>query len=168
MEERVERLEKAIRQWRYVSCGLVGGLVLFSTLFLWREFGTRGTVKARTIHIVGGNGVKVVELSSNEVGGVIRTTNADGASLFLAAADPLGRGTLSTFNGKGSELVYIAATGTGGAVAIMNNMGKDVVNLQSSKLNCGLMMAKDYDGNTRESLSASRTTPMAGTYPGYQ
>ena len=168
MEERVERLELAIRRWRYVSYGLVAGLVLFASLFSWREFGTRGTVKARFIQVIGSNGSKVVELSSNDLGGIIRTTNVDGASLFLAASDPKGRGSLATYNGKGSELVYVTATDTGGALAIMNNIGNDVVNLQSSMTNCGLMISKDYNGNSKENLSGSRNTPLAGSYPSYQ
>ena len=168
MEERVERLEQAIRRWRQVSFGLIGGLVLFASLFSWREFGTRGTIKARSIQVVGTGGAKVVELSSNNLGGMIRTATAEGNSLFLTAADPEGRGTVATFNGKGSELVYVAATSTGGAVIVMNNIGKDVVNLQSSTTNCGLMIPKDYNGNSRESLSGSRNTPLAGSYPNYQ
>jgi hypothetical protein len=171
MDERVERLELALRRGRYVVFGLVGTVVLIGTLFAWREFGTRGTVKARTIQIVGAGGARVIELTSNNIGGVIRTSNLDGNSLFLTAADPEGRGTIATFNGKGNEIVYIAATSTGGAVAVMNNIGKDVVNLQSSKTNCGLMIAKDYDGNSRESLSGSRpegTLNQAGQYPQYR
>lgn len=171
MDERVERLELALKRGRYIVFGLVGTVFLIGTLFAWREFGTRGSVKARSIQIVGAGGSKVIELSSNAAGGVIRTSNLDGNSLFLAAADPEGRGTLATFNGKGNEIVYIAATSTGGAIAVMNNIGKDVVNLQSSKTNCGLMIAKDYDGNSRESLSGSRPEAMghAGNpYPQYR
>ena len=156
MEERVERLEKSMRRWRFISLGLVVGLSLFSGLFAWREFGTRGSIKARTIHIVGQGDAKLVELSSNTQGGVIRTSNLEGSSLFLTASDPKGRGTVATFNGKGSELVYVAATDSGGALVVMNSMGTEVVNLQSSKANCGLMIARDYEGNTRETLSGSR------------
>lgn len=169
MEERVERLENMIGRWRKISAGLLAGCLLFLGLFGWREFGTRGTVKARTIQIVGISGSKTIELTSNNLGGVIRTLNADGASLFLASPDSEGRGTVATYNGKGQEIVYITATSTGGAVAVMNNIGKDVVNLQSSKTNCGLMIAKDYDGVSRESLSGSRTEPLAsGGYPNYR
>ena len=74
-----------------------------------------------------------------------------------ATTDSAGRYSSRFDVGTGDYLVYVTATDTGGAVAILNNTGQDVVNLQSSKTNCGLMIAKDYNGNSRESLSGSRT-----------
>jgi hypothetical protein len=95
-------------------------------------------------------------LASQDSNGLIQTRNSLAKPMIVLTADELGDGIMHTFNAKGAEMVQISTTPTGGTVRLLNNLGHEVVGLQSNKSNAGLIMVKNVDGETRESLSGSR------------
>jgi hypothetical protein len=156
VEERVEQLERAVRRWRVLT--LVACLTAIPSLagvgyFGW---GTPRTLRARQFEVMNDKGIPVVVLASQDSNGLIQTRNSLAKPMIVLTADELGDGIMHTFNAKGAEMVQISTTPTGGTVRLLNNLGHEVVGLQSNKSNAGLIMVKNVDGETRESLSGSR------------
>gem|GEM_PF-2603409 len=155
-EDRLARLEKMMRLWRYATIALLCLVVPTAGGFAFLLFGTMPSLRARRIEVRSDQGIAVVTLESVNSTGVIATRNIEGRRLFAVSSDEYGDGMIETFSAKGAPMVNICTTPTGGAIRVLNNLGREVVGLQSNKANCGLMMAKDVDGETREILSGSR------------
>ena len=161
VEERLVRLEKALRRYRWTTLGLLIAVVPLAGFVGWKHFSVASRLLARKVEIVNDKGVTVVVLDSAKGWGTLESHNSLGKPLFMVNADELGDGLVQTFNAKGSEMVQLSTTPTGGTVRLMNNLGREVVGMQSNKSNCGLIMVKDVDGETRELMSASRKYPVA-------
>ena len=76
VEERLTKLEKAVRRWRFLTYGL-GGLLLVTAAGVGLDYlGLRGTVKAKRF-IVGNDKGAAIELDSSADGdGVISLHDA--------------------------------------------------------------------------------------------
>lgn len=156
MEERLAKLEKAMRRWRWATLALLIaiGPLLAGTGYLM--FGVQRVVRARKLEILNDQGLQVVVLDSFKSGGIVGTRNSHGHPVITLSLDETGDGLLETCNAKGVPMVHVTTTPTGGALRIRNNLGREVVGLQSNKANCGVMMAKDVDGQTQAMLSGSQ------------
>lgn len=155
-EDRLAKLEKSLRIWRWLTLGLAGLLLPVAGGLGFLFFGVAPTLRARKFEIVSDKGVPVVILESVDSIGHIGTRNSEGRRLIAISSEATGDGLIETYSAKGTPMVHISTTPTGGAIRVLNNLGKEVVGLQSNKANCGLMMCKDVDGETRDYLSGNR------------
>lgn len=161
VEERVSILEKSLRRWRTISLVSLVLLIGVGGASGWILFGVPRALRARRIEIINDKGTSVVALEAGKLGGQITTRNDHGHSLFVVSTEEKleatkGDALIEIYSAKGAPMVGFSTSPTGGWVQVFNNLGKEVVGLQSNKANCGSIMVKDVDGGLRESLSGSR------------
>lgn len=155
-EERLAKLEKGVRVWRGATLGM-GILTLAVAGFVGFQFvSSTKTLRSQRFEVVDSNGTVVTTLYSSARGGVIDTRSSHGRPLFTVTTAENGDGVLDTFNAKGEGMVSLGTTPTGGSLRVFNNLGKEVVGMQSNKMNSGLVMVKDVDGVITQNLVGNR------------
>jgi hypothetical protein len=156
VEERLTRLEKTLRRWRYLSlilvlavAGLAGGLA-FDFL------GVRGTIRAKRVLVVNERGSAVELDSTTEGDGIISIHDSMNVPRALMGNSRKGFGTLELYSGAQQKLVSIGGSGSGGQLAVFNNSGRKVIDAQASKTNSGAIAVNDFDGNYAHGMFGDR------------
>ena len=161
VEERISLLEKSLRRWRMISLSSLVLLIGVGAATGWVLFGVPRTLRARKIEIINDKGTSVVSLESGKLGGLITTRNDHGHPLFLVSTEEKleatkGDALVEIYSAKGAAMVAMSTTATGGTLQVFNNLQKEIIGLQSNKLNCGMIVVRDVHGDLRESMSGSR------------
>lgn len=156
VEERLTRLEKTLRRWRYASWGLGAILLLLSAAVAGDYLGLRGTITARRFVVRNDKGA-ALELETTAAGdGVISLNDSRNLSRVLLGTSQRGYGTVELYGGDEQRVILLGGSGSGGQIAVYNNEKKKVVDVQATKTNCGAVVVSDFDGNKINGLSAER------------
>lgn len=156
VEERLLKLEKSVRRWRWTSIGLATavGLVLIAVAIDY--LGLRGTVAAKKFVVRNDKGAAIELENSPEGDGLISINDSKGLSRVLLGNSQRGYGTLELYGGADQKMVFLGGSGSGGQVALYNNEKKKVVDLQATRTNCGGIFVNDFDGHYIHGLSGDR------------
>lgn len=150
-EERLARVEKMTRRWQLGFMTLSGLVLLLGSYVAYRELTVAKVIRAQKIQIVGERGDTLIEMKRDDAGDA----------------------NISTYNSKGSLMVSVNTTLTGGAVWLYNQLGKPIVGMQSNKFHSGTLTVSDHDGNVQgrmtggQTASPSRPVMSNSHYPQY-
>jgi len=156
VEERLTRLEKNLRKWRYLSLGLVVATIVVAGGLAYDFFGVRGTLRARRLMVVNGRGTAIELDTTTEGDGIISVHDSMNVPRVLFGNSRKGFGTLELYSGAQQKLVSIGGTGSGGQIAVFNNSGRRVIDAQATKTNSGAIAVNDFDGNYAHGLFGDR------------
>ena len=156
VEERLTRLEKRLRRWRYVGLGLVIAVLALAGGMTYELFGVRGTIRTKKILVVNEKGTAIELDSTTEGDGIISVHDSLNVPRALLGNSRKGYGTLELYGGAQQKMVSIGGTGSGGQIAVYNNSGHKVIDAQASKTNSGAIAVHDYDGNYANGLFGDR------------
>lgn len=153
LEQRFDKLEKTVRFWRSLTLllicavlGLGGGIAVMNVRI-------PNTLQARRIEVMNDKGVAVELTSSSDGDGFVTVNSNIGAPRLMLGTSKRGFGMLEIYSGHQQRMVGIGGSGSGGQVSLFNNSGKRVVDLQSSKTNCGAIAVNDFDGALKQGLT---------------
>lgn len=156
IEERLENLEKSARRWRFISLALFLGLAGLAGYSTWAQVRIPHVVRARRLEIIHDKGVALELASSPEGDGHFELFNAIGTPRVKIGNSRRNAGTIETYSGHEQKLISIGGSGSGGQVAVFNSSGHKVVDVQSSKTNCGALAVNNFDGEFREGIWGDR------------
>lgn len=122
--------------------GKVGALLTASSLQL---FGSDGKERLSVVIARDGTLFAISGPDARKPQFIVLTTDV-GGQLFVSAAKGDGGVVVGTTGGIGGAV--------GGRIAISNPAGKEVVDIQSGKSNCGLVIVNDFNGKLVRGLSA--------------
>ena len=164
VEQRLAKLERTSRYWRFTAVALGLTLVAITAMGLADDAEqVPDVIKARRFEVVNEQGTPQVILSQHEqLGGAIGTYNPQGERVVLISLNATGvGGVINTFDGKGGKLVEIgAAEGRGGAIATYDGKGGELVEIGVTKNDEGVITT--YDGKGRELVLISTTDDGEG------
>lgn len=156
VEERLIRLEKSQRRWRYLSLGLLVAVAALAGGVAYDFLGVRGTLRARRIIVVNEKGSALELDSTTEGDGIISVHDSLNVPRALLGNSRKGFGTLELYSGAQQKLISIGGSGSGGQIAVFNNSGRKVIDAQASKTNSGAIAVNDFDGNYAHGLFGDR------------
>ena len=156
VEERLDKLEKSARRWRFTSLGLFLGLAGLSAVFGWTQVRIAGVVRAQRFEIVHDKGIALELAASPDGDGHIELFNAIGTPRVKIGNSRRNAGTIETYSGHEQKMITIGGSGSGGQIAVYNSSGNKVVDVQSSKTNCGALAVNNFDGQFREGIWGDR------------
>jgi hypothetical protein len=156
VEERLIRLEKSQRRWRYLSLGLLVAVAALAGGVAYDFLGVRGTLRARRIIVVNEKGSALELDSTTEGDGIISVHDSLNVPRALLGNSRKGYGTLELYSGAQQKLISIGGSGSGGQIAVFNNSGRKVIDAQASKTNSGAIAVNDFDGNYAHGLFGDR------------
>lgn len=160
VEERLDRLEKNLRRWRLISLGLVAATVLLGSALGWSIFGTRSSIKTRGLFVVNDKGNAIELTTSAEGDGLISVNDHAALPRVMFGNSQKGYGKLELYTGHSQRMVMIGGTGSGGQVAVFNNSGHRVVDMQAKKTNSGAIIVSDFDGNIVQGIEGDTRTAI--------
>jgi len=156
VEERLTRVEKSLRKWRWLSVGLLVVATASAGALVYDFVGVRGTIRAKRLLIVNARGT-AVEIESNGDGdGIVSVHDSMNVPRALLGNSRKGFGTLELYSGAEQKLVSVGGSGSGGQIAIFNNSGHKVIDAQASKTNSGAIAVHDFDGNYAHGMFGDR------------
>jgi hypothetical protein len=153
------RLE-ARRRWRLVGWGLVACSLLLGAGLVWSIWGTRGSIRTRNLYVVNDKGYAVELTTSAEGDGLISVNDHANFPRVMFGNSQKGYGKLELYTAQSQRLVMIGGTGSGGQVAVFNNTGHRVVDMQAKKTNSGAIIVSDFDGNIVQGLEGDIRTAL--------
>jgi hypothetical protein len=156
VEERLTKLEKSLRKWRYLSLGLAVAILGLGAGLAYDFLGVRGTVRARRLIVVNERGTAIELDSTTDGDGIISIHDSMNVPRALLGNSRKGFGTLELYSGVQQKLVSIGGSGSGGQIAVFNNSGRKVIDAQASKTNSGAIAVNDFDGNYAHGLFGDR------------
>lgn len=156
VEERLIRIEKSQRRWRYLSLGLLVAVAALAGGVAYDFLGVRGTLRARRIIVVNEKGSALELDSTTEGDGIISVHDSLNVPRALLGNSRKGFGTLELYSGAQQKLISIGGSGSGGQIAVFNNSGRKVIDAQASKTNSGAIAVNDFDGNYAHGLFGDR------------
>lgn len=156
VEERLGKLEKSLRLWRFASIGM--GVAVFVALAAAGVdyLGLRGTVRAKKFVVVNDKGAAIELENSPEGDGLISIHDSKGLPRILLGNSQRGYGTMELYGGSEQKMVFLGGSGSGGQIALYNNEKKKVVDLQATRTNSGAVVVNDFDGRYVHGLSGER------------
>ena len=160
VEERLDLLERNLKRWRWISLGLVAASVLLGGGLAWSIFGTRGSIKTRGLYVVNDKGYAIELTTSAEGDGLISVNDHSSFPRVMFGNSQKGFGKLELYTGHAQRLVMIGGTGSGGQVAVFNNTGHRVVDMQAKKTNSGEIIVSDFDGNIVQGIEGDSRTVL--------
>ncbi|RPI86239.1 MAG: hypothetical protein EHM42_06195 [Planctomycetaceae bacterium] len=160
VEERLELLEKNLRRWRFVSLGLVVSTLVLGTGLAWSIWGTRTAIRTRGLYVVNEKGNAIELTTSNEGDGLISVNDHAALPRVMFGNSQKGYGKLELYTGHSQRMVMIGGTGSGGQVAVFNNSGHRVVDMQAKKTNSGAIIVSDFDGNIVQGIEGDTRTAI--------
>ena len=156
VEERLIRIEKSQRRWRYLSLSLLVAVAALTGGVAYDFLGVRGTLRARRIIVVNEKGSALELDSTTEGDGIISVHDSLNVPRALLGNSRKGYGTLELYSGAQQKLISIGGSGSGGQIAVFNNSGRKVIDAQASKTNSGAIAVNDFDGNYAHGLFGDR------------
>ena len=156
VEERLTKLEKSQRKWRYLSLGLVAACVALTGGLAWDFLGVRGTIRARRLLVVNERGNAIELDTTTEGDGIISIHDSMNVPRALLGNSRKGFGTLELYSAGQQKLVSVGGSGSGGQIVVFNNSGVKVIHAQASKTNSGAIAVNDFDGNYAHGLFGDR------------
>lgn len=158
VEERLTKLEKSLRKWRFLSLGLVLAVAGLAGGIAFEFLAVRGTIRARRLIVVNERGSAIELESTPEGDGFISIHDSLNIPRAQLGNSQKGFGTLELYGGSGPKrkLVSIGGSGSGGQLAVFNNSGSKVIDVQASKTNSGAIAVNDFDGNYAHGLFGDR------------
>ncbi|MGQ0633229.1 MAG: hypothetical protein ACT4QC_01355 [Planctomycetaceae bacterium] len=156
VEERLARLEKSVRLWRWSSGGLGAAVLLLVGATAIDYLGFRGTVQARRIVVRNDQGAAVEIETSPSGDGVVSVNDAKNLTRVLMGTSQRGFGTVELYGGGDQKMVFLGGSGSGGQITVFNNEKKKVVDVQATKTNCGAVIVSDFDGHQIHGLSGDQ------------
>lgn len=156
IEERVAKLEKSLRRWRFTGLGLALAVLALAGGAAYDFLGVRGTIRARRLTIVNERGTAIELDSTAEGDGIISVHDSMNLPRALLGNSRKGFGTLELYSGAQQKLVSVGGSGSGGQIAIFNSSGRKVIDAQASKTNSGAIAVNDFDGNYIHGLFGDR------------
>ncbi len=160
VEERLALLERSLRRWRWVSLGLVVAAVLLGGGLSWSIWGTHTSIRTKGLYVVNEKGYAIELTTSAEGDGLISVNDHASFPRVMFGNSQKGFGKLEMYTGHSQRLVMIGGTGSGGQVAVFNNTGHRVVDMQAKKTNSGAIIVSDYDGNIVQGIEGDSRTAM--------
>ncbi|MFO1020234.1 MAG: hypothetical protein U0903_06010 [Planctomycetales bacterium] len=134
-EERLARVEKLTRRWQLGFMTLSALVLVLGAYVTYRELTVARVIRAQKLQIVGERGETLIEMKRDDAGDA----------------------HISTYNSKGSLMVSVNTTLTGGAVWLYNQLGKPIVGMQSNKFHSGSLTVSDHDGNVQGRMTGGQT-----------
>lgn len=156
VEDRLLKLEKSVRVWRFASIGLgIAALASLSAIGI-DYLGLRGTVRARKFVVANEKGSAIEIEKSPEGDGLISVHDSKGLPRVLLGNSQKGYGTVELYGGAEQKLVFLGGSASGGQVALYNNEKKKVVDMQATRTNSGAVVVNDFDGRFVHGISGER------------
>lgn len=156
VEERLIKLEKSVRLWRFASIGLgVAAIAALSGVGI-DYLGLRGTVRAKKFVVLNDKGASIELENSPEGDGLISVHDAKGLPRILLGNSQKGFGTVELYGGSEQKMVFLGGSGSGGQIALYNNEKKKVVDMQATRTNSGAIVVNDFDGRFVNAMSGER------------
>jgi hypothetical protein len=156
VEERLTKLEKSVKRWRYASIGLGVAASLSLAAIGLDYLGLRGTVTAKRFVVRNDRGAAIELENSAQGDGIISIHDSKGLPRVLLGNSQKGYGTLELYGGTEQKMVFLGGSGSGGQIALYNNERKKVVDMQATKTNSGAVVVNDFDGHFMHGLSGER------------
>jgi hypothetical protein len=156
VEERLTRLEKRFRRWRFFSLFLVLAVVGLAGGLAFDFLGIRGTIRTRRLIVVNERGSAIELDTTTEGDGIVSLHDSMNIPRALLGNSRKGFGTLELYSGAQQKLVSIGGSGSGGQLAVFNNSGRKVIDAQASKTNSGAIAVNDFDGNYAHGMFGDR------------
>jgi len=126
IEERVERLERELRQYRWV----VGILVLIVVAGVSvGQTGDYEQITCRSLRVIDHEGREAVTVEPWELGGRVSVRNKDGVVTTQIGQSDYGSGMLAIHSRDGEERVRLVTVDAGGAVEVSNKHNETVVDI---------------------------------------
>jgi hypothetical protein len=156
VDERLAVLERAVKRskWLNVTFGTLLAISLAGLGYIL--FGTPAKLRARKIEIVSDKGAAIELSSSSDGDGFLSLSDAQGIPKVRMGVSRKNVGMIETYAHADQKVVSIGGSGAGGQVGVFNAAGAKVVDIQSSKTNCGTIIVNDYDGVFHGGLSGDR------------
>ena len=165
LEERLARLERANRWWRWVAIGAV--LAFMASLSCQPDYGNRpfggtspasaqgfdpdrvyGKVRANDFELVGASGKTLAKLFQNEGSGPTLALYRDEKPIAMLAQAAEGGATLSFSDSEGNQAVNIAdARGEGGIITLNGSGGNQVAYVGAARGGGGIITLNGSGGN---------------------
>ncbi len=156
VEERLTKLEKAVRRWRLAGAGMGAAVVIVLAAVAVDYLGLRGTIRAKKLVVMNDKGPAVEIENSPEGDGLISIHDSRGLPRVLVGNSQKGYGTIELYGGSEQKTVFIGGSGSGGQIALYNIERKKVVDMQATRTNSGAVVVSDFDGRLVQSLSGER------------
>lgn len=162
VEERLTKIEKSLKRWRMTTSGLAVISSLLAAGLAWEHLGTKGTIRARNILVVNEKGNAIELTTSQEGDGLISVNDQLSLARVMLGTSQKGFGKLELYTGSQQRLATFGGTGSGGQIALFNNAGHKVVDLQAKKTNSGAIVVNDFEGKFANSLEGDSRTARQG------
>src|SRR5579859_4022807 len=107
VEERLTKLEKSLRRWRYLSLGLVVAGAALAGGLAYDFLGVRGTVRTRRLLVVNERGNAIELDSTSEGDGIISVNDSINVPRAMLGNSRKGFGTLELYGGVKQKLVSV-------------------------------------------------------------
>ncbi|MFN6106910.1 MAG: hypothetical protein ACK5EA_20980 [Planctomycetaceae bacterium] len=160
VEERLELLERSLKRWRWISFGLIAAAIVLGSGLAWSIWGTSGSIKTRSLYVTNDKGYAIEMTTSAEGDGLISVNDHSSFPRVMFGNSQKGFGKLELYTGHSQRLVMIGGTGSGGQMAVFNNTGHRVVDMQAKKTNSGAIIVSDFDGNIVQGIEGDSRTVM--------
>jgi hypothetical protein len=148
LEQRIARLEKNLRFYRFGFAGLF----IIAAGFITMSFNNRKTaadvIEAKAFHVVDDAGNVLVELNKEDGNGQISTFTPAGKRLVSLFTTDDGAGGINTFGKEGNVIFKVTNnTGGGGYMALFNAGKQEIAELGVTNNESGYFKLNDRSGN---------------------
>ena len=122
-QDRMDQLATQVRRLRWMNYGMAA--VIAAGVISACTGSVPSVLRVERLEIIADDGKTALALGSNSAGGTLTTFNGKGQELVALSATPGGAGVLSTYNGEGQMLVVLGATPDGeGVITTLNREGE--------------------------------------------
>jgi len=148
LEERITRLEKNLRFYRFGFAGLL----IIAAGFITMSFNNKNTapdvIQAKAFQVVDDKGNVLVEMNKEDGNGQISTFTPTKKRLVSMFTTDDGAGGINTFGNDGQVLFKVTNTKDGGGYMALFNSGKqEVAELGVTNTESGYLKINDRNGN---------------------
>lgn len=148
LEQRIARLEKNLRFYRFGFAGLM----IVAAGFVTMSFNNRKTapdvIEAKAFHVVDDAGNVLVELNKEDGNGQISTFTPGSKRLVSLFTTDDGAGGINTFGKDGNVIFKVTNnTGGGGYMALFNSGKQEIAELGVTNTESGYFKLNDRSGN---------------------
>lgn len=148
LEQRIARLEKNLRFYRFGFAGLL----IITAGFITMSFNNRKTapdvIEAKAFHVVDDAGNVLVELNKEDGNGQISTFTPTNKRLVSMFTTDDGAGGINTYGKDGNVIFKVTNnTGGGGYMALFNSGKQEIAELGVTNTESGYFKLNDRSGN---------------------